>query len=182
MKLNIGCGTTKIEGFINLDINPDCNPDIVHDFRKGLPYPNEHFDEIVCFHIIEHIEKKFHQSLLRDIHRALKPTGKFYITFPDFWKCAEYWKENKRGDRKFWEDTIFGRQAYPGDYHVCICTLDQMSRQLSGIGFDPYYQGYEPYPNEINAVIKCTKDKHFTYQEGLKEMNSNTNIEELIAK
>ena len=62
MKLNLGSGRAKIEGYINLDISAECEPDIVHDFRKGLPYPKETFDEIVMLHTIEHIEKKFHEN------------------------------------------------------------------------------------------------------------------------
>ncbi|MEM4605442.1 MAG: hypothetical protein QW103_00170 [Candidatus Pacearchaeota archaeon] len=29
LKLNLGCGTKKLKGFINCDIDPSCNPDKV---------------------------------------------------------------------------------------------------------------------------------------------------------
>ena len=34
MKLNYGCGNMKLEGFINIDIEPSVKPDITCDIRK----------------------------------------------------------------------------------------------------------------------------------------------------
>lgn len=38
IKLNLGCGVNKKEGFINIDINPRLNPDMVLDLNSQ-PYP-----------------------------------------------------------------------------------------------------------------------------------------------
>jgi len=37
--LNMGSGYNPIKGAVNLDINPACNPDVVHDLEKPLPFP-----------------------------------------------------------------------------------------------------------------------------------------------
>jgi len=170
MKLNIGAGSAKLEGYINMDISEECKPDIVHDFRKGIPYPPDHFDKIVCFHMLEHVEKKYHQGLFLEIKRTLKEDGEFIVTFPDFAKCAQNWLENEKGQREFWEATIYGRQLYPSDYHVCACTVDNIARQLARLGLDPYYQGYEgnsQFMQDCNGVIKARKAKVLTYEEVL---------------
>ena len=38
MKLDVGCGYKKREGFVGMDINPKCKPDILWDMMK-TPYP-----------------------------------------------------------------------------------------------------------------------------------------------
>lgn len=167
MKLNLGSGSAKIEGYINLDVSEDCKPDIVHDFRKGIPYGDNVFDEIVMLHTIEHIENKFHEIIFNEVKRVLAPEGTFIITFPDWERCAKNWLANKAGIRDFWEATIYGRQLYPSDYHVCICTVDGMARQLARIGLDPFWQGYEQNSQlgqDCNGVIKCHKVEVMTYE------------------
>jgi predicted SAM-dependent methyltransferase len=172
MKLNLGAGKAKIEGYINIDISEECNPDLVCDFRKGLPYASGTIDEVVMFHVIEHIEKKFHELIFLEVKRVLKSDGVFILTFPDFAKCATNWLVNKAGIREFWEATIYGRQLYPSDYHVCVCTVDGMARKLAQVGFDSFWQGYENNSQigmDCNGVIKCTKVKVITYEEALRE-------------
>ena len=171
-KLNIGAGAAKIEGYINMDIDESCKPDIVHDFRKGIPYPSNHFDEIVMFHCVEHIEKKYHEALFLEVKRVLKPDCDFILTFPDFAKCAQNWLDNKQGMREFWEATIYGRQLYPSDYHVCACTVDGMARKLSRLGLDPFWQGYEQNSKlgqDCNGIIRARKVKVLTYEDALKD-------------
>ena len=35
MKINYGCGETKLEGFVNIDIEESVEPDLVCDVRKA---------------------------------------------------------------------------------------------------------------------------------------------------
>ena len=58
MKLNLGCGPDHKEGFLGIDISPECNPDLVFDFEKESLLA--HFEEgsiegILAFDIIEHM-------------------------------------------------------------------------------------------------------------------------------
>lgn len=82
-KLNLGCGETKKNGYINVDWSPLNNPDIVHDLNT-LPYPFEDnsFDYIEIFHVLEHLDKPF--AIMREIHRLLKPNGILHVKVPHF--------------------------------------------------------------------------------------------------
>jgi len=59
MKVNLGSGNTKIPGFINLDIDPSVNPDILCDIQTPLPFEDNTVDEIRAYHIFEHIGDRF---------------------------------------------------------------------------------------------------------------------------
>lgn len=167
LKLNLGCGSTKILGYVNIDVEKKCKPDKVCDFLKQvLPYKNETVDEVLLFHTIEHIRRPFHGFVLANIHRVLKKTGRLYISFPEFRKCYENWSNNKNGQKGFWEATMFGRQLYPSDHHVVPMDSADFSSYLLQVGFKDLVVCPEPEPNEFNTVISCKKGKpYLTYEQ-----------------
>lgn len=158
MILNLGCGSNKIPGAINIDVEKSCNPDLVVDFlTEKLPYSNESIHEVYLFHTIEHIQKFRHRPLLREIHRVLSPTGRFLCSFPEFKKCYKNWEMNKNGNKDFWEATMFGRQLYPSDYHVCTMDTIDFTSVLLEIGFEGIKSSPESEPNEFNTVISALR-------------------------
>lgn len=85
MKLNLGCGEDKKEGFTNVDWNKDVNPDIVMDISKKENYnrfKDSSVEMIVCSHILEHLSNPF--EIIKECHRILKEGGLLYIAVPHF--------------------------------------------------------------------------------------------------
>ena len=56
MKLNMGCGHNKREGYVNVDMSPVCNPDVVWDLET-LPWPwqDNSVDGVLFNHSLEHL-------------------------------------------------------------------------------------------------------------------------------
>lgn len=167
-RLNIGCGRNKINGCINLDIEPSVEPDIIHDFRTRLPFESDSMLEVYMFHVIEHIEEKHHEFILENIWNVLKPGGKVYISYPEFTACATNYIQNYRGDRNFWKHTLYGRQMYKGDYHIALMDSTQFTFLLRQIGFTNVQS--TPEKNEPwNSVVKAIKgEKVPTYEDNLR--------------
>lgn len=162
IKLNLGCGKNKINGFCNIDAWAESNADMNLDFTKNsLPFEENSVTEVCFFHTIEHIEEKYHVSVLSEIYRVLKPEGIFTISYPEFLKCVEYYEENKRGQRDFFKLTIFGRQAHIGDFHVSLMDTKFFKNKLTMIGFKDLVITPEPYPNEYNTIIRSKKGDRF---------------------
>ncbi len=148
-----------------------CNPDETWDITK-LPYPYEEnsVDVITMFHAIEHIQKAKHPGLLQEFHKILKPEGKLIISYPEFEKCFWNWQHNYQGHAEFWEQTIFGLQRYPSDYHVCIMqSTPEFKDKLREAGFDKITFEGEP-GRDYNTVCRCVKgEPQMTYEDVLRQ-------------
>ena len=78
IKLNLGSGEKKLGGYINIDIDPGCNPDVFFDLSKNaLPFHDNSVDEIRAFDFLEHIPLGKTIFVVDEIWRVLKPGGKF---------------------------------------------------------------------------------------------------------
>jgi len=53
MKIDIGCGNHKKEGFIGLDIDKNSQADIIGS-ALDLPLKDDSVDQIYCSHLVEH--------------------------------------------------------------------------------------------------------------------------------
>jgi predicted SAM-dependent methyltransferase len=82
-KLNLGCGPDYRDGFINVDINPDFDPDIVVDLEQSdWSLPTNEFDIVLADNVLEHIDPRQRTVFLREVHRVLKQEGKFTLRWP----------------------------------------------------------------------------------------------------
>lgn len=72
---------------VTLDMNPNCGADVVWDLeQRPLPFPDEEFDEIGAFDVLEHIGKigdwRGYFEEFAEYWRLLKPGGLFFILVP----------------------------------------------------------------------------------------------------
>ena len=104
MKLNLGSGFKKENGYINIDANPSCKPDLVHDNLAKLPYENGTIDEIKMDAVFEHLWPWEQLPAIRHWYRLLKPGGKLVINWiPNFKEVARCYVEESEwpGMEKF---------------------------------------------------------------------------------
>ena len=163
--LNLGCGTEKIDGAINVDMSEKANPDMLFDISKRFPLEDETFDEVYFFHCIEHLEKFKHGFVLCEIHRVLKLGGTLYMSYPEFEKILQCWLENRNGNRKFWEATIYGRQLYPGDYHMAAMNTLEVRQLFDDIGFKVERSFSEPHETHNTVIWAERLARTPTYEE-----------------
>jgi len=86
-KLHLGCGSTYLEGYINIDIRESKamlpkKPDLLCDVR-ALPYKPNLIEEIKVHHVIEHLGRHEAIKALGHWHKMIKPGGKLDIECPD---------------------------------------------------------------------------------------------------
>ena len=81
MKLHLGCGSKKLDGYVNVDVVG--TPDKVCDLSAfPWPFEDDSADEIFSEHFLEHVID-FEKTIL-EIHRILKPNGVLHFRVPHF--------------------------------------------------------------------------------------------------
>ena len=80
VKLNLGSGDSRYEGFLNVDISREFQPDIICDLGYGLPFLDNTIDEIRADNIIEHLSDTI--FIMNDIWRVLKHDATVNIHVP----------------------------------------------------------------------------------------------------
>ena len=81
-KINLGSGKSYLQGYLNVDIDSRCKPDLVCDFSKGIPYSiNQNwYDEILAIHVLEHVPDLI--SMMTNLLLLLKEGGVLKIEVP----------------------------------------------------------------------------------------------------
>jgi hypothetical protein len=157
VKLNIGCGANHLDGYVNIDADPELKPDLVLDIGKDkLPFSENSIDEIVTSHTIEHIPRQLHFHVFNEINRVLKVGGDLFVSFPDFARVSDHYLNNKRGQKKTWETVIFGRRLNNWDCHVCAMVTSDFVNFLKECGFSEIRTAWEEN-TDFNSLVLAKK-------------------------
>jgi predicted SAM-dependent methyltransferase len=85
MKLNLGCGFDKREGWLNVDGFAACEPDQLLDIEQ-TPWdlPTDGFDHVLMKHVLEHVgaDFKVFAAVMRELYRVTEPGGLLEIHVP----------------------------------------------------------------------------------------------------
>ena len=101
MELLIGCGNDREKKLqcellpkewtelVTLDIDSNCEPDVVHDLEDlPLPFDDNTFDEIHAYEVLEHTgtqgDFRFFFNQFYELWRILKPDGYLVGTCPNW--------------------------------------------------------------------------------------------------
>lgn len=118
VRLNLASGTDirpRGEGWINLDAveqwpgYPPC--DIKWDARTDeIPFGDDSVDEVVAGYLLLHIAPRYHDQVLREIHRVVMPGGKVQFGEVEMDVAVRRWLEDPT-DLSVCE-LIWGEQGY----------------------------------------------------------------------
>ncbi len=80
MKLNLGCGRKKMDGWTNVDYycpEADMKVDL---FQFPWPWADSSVDAVATSNFLEHTENLI--ETISEVHRILKPNGLFWVIVP----------------------------------------------------------------------------------------------------
>lgn len=85
LRLNIGSGGKKLpaeKGWVNIDNEPQFNPDKLMDITKPWDYADDSVDEIFASHILEHLYTPEFFHVIKEMYRVCKNGAKIGIILP----------------------------------------------------------------------------------------------------
>jgi SAM-dependent methyltransferase len=99
LKLHLGSGPQRLEGWINVDAHP---AELSLDLRWGLPFPDASADRVFMSHMLEHLYYPEEAvPVLAEVRRVLSAEGRFRVIVPDLGRCLQAYAEN---DQAFFDD------------------------------------------------------------------------------
>jgi predicted SAM-dependent methyltransferase len=150
LKLNIGSGPFKMEGYTNVDLLPGPNVDVVASADK-LPFKDGEVDEILAEHLIEHLTFFQFNKAMAEWHRVLRPGGTLVIECPDLLGlCQQFVEANEYGRyntfKGYWPIIahFYGHQRGKNEaeemsqVHKSGYTSEHLIEVLEGIGYEEF--------------------------------------------
>ncbi len=162
IRINLGSGNDKREGYINVDSDKQFKPDKVEDVRK-LSFQDNYADEILARDILEHIPIEECQKTLHEWKRVLKPGGKLIIQCPNLDTISKELRSKKTNVIKRFDliKRIFGGQNFSGNFHqngftpgtMEVCLKSALFRNIKVNSVEDINDSTYPY----NLTARCFK-------------------------
>lgn len=153
MKLNLGAGDDRREGYVSYDIRPEV-ADVVGDVRS-LPFPDCSVTDILAFDVLEHLPPVWSLPTLLEWRRVLVDSGRLTLRVPNLFQLARWIVENHcrreaivniYGGHKFGPDGEF-------DHHCAGWCPEDMFNLLDEAGFGSVECDYE-----LNMTFVAVKE------------------------
>lgn len=112
MRLNIGCGDFKADGWVNVDRHPSVEPDVLADVVEGLPFTDGSAELVYAGHVLEHLWLDDVPIALKEISRVLAADGTLMVVGPDSVRARDGgWPP------EVLDGILHGKGRWPGDEH-----------------------------------------------------------------
>ncbi|MEM7480458.1 MAG: methyltransferase domain-containing protein [Acidobacteriota bacterium] len=134
VKLHIGSGKHRLEGWVNVDIQDIPGVDVVADVTDGLDF--KHVQAVYAEHFLEHLEIGDAIDFLLECRRVLSDDGWLRLSTPNLdWVWSTHLPPHLEGEEKQLA-TIRANRAFYGWRHRFLWTREFLHRALEACGFD----------------------------------------------
>ncbi len=85
LKLNLGSGTNRIDGYLSVDHSAECSPDILMDLEQvPWDFPDSSVSHIIMSHVLEHLGQtpKAFLAIMQELYRICRDGADVEITVP----------------------------------------------------------------------------------------------------
>lgn len=167
VRLNLGCGDKILPGYVNVDVvasRAGKRPDVLCDLHDLSVFPDNHADEIMAIHVVEHFWRWEVEDILREWVRVLKPGGRMILECPNLVSaCEEFLKdpdvfshEGKDGQRTMW--VFYGDPSWKDPFmiHRWGYTPNSLKKLMESVGLSSVHQEPARYklrePRDMRVV------------------------------
>lgn len=164
LKINIGAGGTRMDGYITLDYDKNENPDYVVDLEKDvLPFSDNSVEVVIAHHVLEHLgEGYFH--CLKELYRVCCQGAVIDVRVPHF-----------RHDF-FHDDPTHRRPITPGGLQLFSKKYNQICREQHSAS--SRLGDYFNVDFEIHSIRQVLSRRYAEHVKGMAQ----SDLERLIAE
>ena len=155
LRLHVGSGTARLEGWINLDYQDLPGVDVVCDVTQGLGFPGGSAEAVFAEHFLEHLGVADAVNFLEESHRVLVPGGWARLSTPNLeWVWHTHYRLDMAPEEKR-QAAVRLNRAFHGWRHQFLWNRELLTEALTVCGFDlvrwcrygeselPVFQGIE---------------------------------------
>ena len=154
MKISLGSGGVRLPGWIHVDYDQACQPDVRADLSAPLPFPDQSADFLQSEDFIGQLSFEQAGSFLAECYRVLKPGGALRLLTPDLDQLVRLYLARDRRLKALWEREV-GIPLLTGTLgelvHTALTFADQRSffdeetlrALLEPLGFQVERVGYQ---------------------------------------
>jgi predicted SAM-dependent methyltransferase len=136
-RLNIGCGYDKRAGFLNVDMEPSCEPDVLVCDNDFSELPRRYFEYVLACDVLEHIPRSETVSALLAWADLMPIGATLDLKTSDIIALADLMrKRSSYADQHGLTCCMFGNQMHPGDFHFTGFTETTLRVLLASAGFE----------------------------------------------
>ncbi len=106
IRAHFGCGYHKMDGWINVDLDASCKPDVIADLRQNLPFRSQSIDYIHSEDFVDQLELEKAYHFFEECHRILKEYGVMRVLTPDLHQFADRYIKGDKGLLKLWNEQV----------------------------------------------------------------------------
>lgn len=136
LRLHIGCGNKRLEGWVNIDEKRLPGVDVVADVTRGLRYTG--VAAVFAEHFLEHLAMSDALRFLQEVHRALANDGLLRLSTPNLdWVWRTHYRVDPDvadADKRMM--AIHTNRAFHGWGHRFLWNGELLVEALHACGFD----------------------------------------------
>lgn len=135
--LNVGCGYDKREGFLNIDMDPACSPDLLIENNDMSVLPKNHFHHLIAYDVIEHIHRSETTSTLLEWSSLMTMGATIEVETSNVLAIVDMMRANETyANQAACTIFMYGNQVHGGDYHLTGFTEITLRVHLATAGFE----------------------------------------------
>jgi predicted SAM-dependent methyltransferase len=135
-KINIGCGYDRRAGYLNVDMDPACNPDMLLTDNDFSNVPKRHFGHLAAIDVLEHVPRANTMHALLEWANILKAGGTMTLDTSSILGVAKLLQDRPSfADQHNLTTCLFGNQTHPGDFHYTGFTEATLRTYVMSAGF-----------------------------------------------
>jgi predicted SAM-dependent methyltransferase len=161
-RLHVGAGRARLDGWVNVDLQPLPGVDVVADVTQGLRFTG--VEALFAEHFLEHLPVAAAIGFLLEAHRVLVDGGWIRLSTPNLdWVWATHYQLNLdlAGKRTA---AIAMNRAFHGWEHQFLWNRELLGEALAACGFDPVRWCRH---GESELAVFRGIERHETYEDSL---------------